>query len=196
MKYRKKVQHISVQINLLVVEEYMCHLTYSKGHNTYYNAILLQVLKTTQGNHWKHLSSTQLSKNINMSTPDFKFQQLNTTCKILDYVSWNYCTMYNISIPFCKSFLEKDCVISAQYPLPDYSEDLLRLVRDFDARIVVFLCPIKDLASVRKFIQFFVKFWQYTIRFQSWRVAGWLILFKVPLKIISLLGRHYYFPIK
>ena len=51
-----------------------------------------------------------------------------------------------------KSFLEKDCLISAQYPLPDYSEDLLRLVRDFDARVVVFLCPIKDLASVRKFI--------------------------------------------
>ena len=65
--------------------------------------------------------------------------------------------MHNISIPFSKSFLEKDCLISAQYPLPDYSEDLLRLVRDFDARIVIFLCPIKDLASVRKFIQIFVK---------------------------------------
>nr|XP_022311632.1 receptor-type tyrosine-protein phosphatase epsilon-like [Crassostrea virginica] len=73
--------------SVLPVEEYMCHLSYSKGHNTYYNAILLQ------------------------------------------------------------SFLEKDCLISAQYPLPDYSEDLLRLVRDFDARVVVFLCPIKDLAS-------------------------------------------------
>ncbi|XP_078329579.1 receptor-type tyrosine-protein phosphatase epsilon-like [Crassostrea virginica] len=73
--------------SVLPVEEYMCHLSYSKGHNTYYNAILLQ------------------------------------------------------------SFLEKDCIISAQYPLPDYSEDLLRLVRDFNARIVVFLCPIKDLAS-------------------------------------------------
>nr|XP_022306102.1 receptor-type tyrosine-protein phosphatase epsilon-like [Crassostrea virginica] len=73
--------------SVLPVEEYMCHLSYSKGHNTYYNAILLQ------------------------------------------------------------SFLEKDCIISAQYPLPDYSEDLLRLVRDLNARIVVFLCPIKDLAS-------------------------------------------------
>ena len=55
-------------------------------------------------------------------------------------------------IPLIKSFLEKDCLISAQYPLPEYSEDLLRLVRDFNARIVVFLCPIKDLASVRIFI--------------------------------------------
>ncbi|XP_078330682.1 receptor-type tyrosine-protein phosphatase epsilon-like [Crassostrea virginica] len=73
--------------SVLPVEEYMCHLSYSKGHNTYYNAILLQ------------------------------------------------------------SFLEKDCLISAQYPLPEISEDLLRLVRDFNARIVVFLCPIKDLAS-------------------------------------------------
>ena len=50
---------------------------------------------------------------------------------------------------FFKSFLEKDCMISGQYPLPDYTEDLLRLIRDFDARIVVFLCPVKDLASVR-----------------------------------------------
>ncbi|XP_078329582.1 receptor-type tyrosine-protein phosphatase epsilon-like [Crassostrea virginica] len=73
--------------SVLPVEEYMCHLSYSKGHNTYYNAILLQ------------------------------------------------------------SFLEKDSLISAQFPLPDYSEDLLRLVRDFNARIVVFLCPIKDLES-------------------------------------------------
>nr|XP_022305063.1 receptor-type tyrosine-protein phosphatase epsilon-like [Crassostrea virginica] len=73
--------------SVLPVEEYMCHLSYSKGHNTYFNAILLQ------------------------------------------------------------SFLEKDSLISAQFPLPDYSEDLLRLIRDFNAQIVVFLCPIKDLAS-------------------------------------------------
>nr|XP_022311638.1 receptor-type tyrosine-protein phosphatase epsilon-like [Crassostrea virginica] len=73
--------------SILPVEEYMCHLSYSTDHNTYYNAILLQ------------------------------------------------------------SFLEKDCVICAQYPLPDYSEDLLRLVWDFNARIVVFLSPIKHLAS-------------------------------------------------
>ena len=50
---------------------------------------------------------------------------------------------------FFKSFLEKDCMISGQYPLPEYTEDLLRLIRDFDARIVVFLCPVKDLACVR-----------------------------------------------
>nr|XP_022311762.1 receptor-type tyrosine-protein phosphatase epsilon-like isoform X1 [Crassostrea virginica] len=72
--------------NVLPVEQYMCHLSYAKGRNTYYNAVLLQ------------------------------------------------------------SFLEKDCMISGQYPLPDYTEDLLRLIRDFDARIVVFLCPVKDLA--------------------------------------------------
>nr|XP_022305530.1 receptor-type tyrosine-protein phosphatase epsilon-like isoform X2 [Crassostrea virginica] len=72
--------------NVLPVEQYMCHLSYAKGRNTYYNAVLLQ------------------------------------------------------------SFLEKDCMISGQYPLPEYTEDLLRLIRDFDARIVVFLCPVKDLA--------------------------------------------------
>nr|XP_022311761.1 receptor-type tyrosine-protein phosphatase epsilon-like [Crassostrea virginica] len=72
--------------NVLPVEQYMCHLSYAKGRNTYYNAVLLQ------------------------------------------------------------SFLEKDCMISGQYPLPEYTEDLLRLIRDFDVRIVVFLCPVKDLA--------------------------------------------------
>nr|XP_022305526.1 receptor-type tyrosine-protein phosphatase epsilon-like isoform X2 [Crassostrea virginica] len=73
--------------NVLPVEQYICHLSYVRGRNTYYNAVLLQ------------------------------------------------------------SFLEKDCMISGQYPLPDYTEDLLRIIRDFDARIVVFLCPVKDLAS-------------------------------------------------
>ena len=67
-------------------------------------------------------------------------------------------TMYTIFISILKSFLEKDCVISAQYPLPDYSEDLLRLVWDFNARIVVFLCPIKELASVRTFIHTCIHF--------------------------------------
>ena len=27
----------------LLVEEYMCHLSYTEGLNTYYNAVLLQV---------------------------------------------------------------------------------------------------------------------------------------------------------
>nr|XP_034321702.1 receptor-type tyrosine-protein phosphatase epsilon [Crassostrea gigas] len=69
------------------VEEFLCHLSYIKGHNTYYNAVLLQ------------------------------------------------------------SFLEKDSLISAQYPLPDNTEDFLRLIKDFDARVVVFLCPLKDIES-------------------------------------------------
>ena len=72
-------------------------------------------------------------------------------------------------IPFIKSFLEKDCLISAQFPLPEYSEDLLRLVRDFNARIVVFLCPIKDLASVRIFIYTLMTI--YDICFQNRQVA-------------------------
>ena len=66
------------------------------------------------------------------------------------------CTLF---ISFLKSFLEKDCVICAQYPLPDYSEDLLRLVWDFNARIVVFLSPIKDLVSVRTFIHTCIHFY-------------------------------------
>ncbi|XP_052694681.1 receptor-type tyrosine-protein phosphatase epsilon-like [Crassostrea angulata] len=71
--------------SVLPVEEFMCHLYYMKGYNTYYNAVLIQ------------------------------------------------------------SFLEKDSLISAQYPLPDNTEDFLRLIKDFDARVVVFLCPLEDI---------------------------------------------------
>ncbi|XP_052694743.1 receptor-type tyrosine-protein phosphatase alpha-like [Crassostrea angulata] len=76
--------------SVLPVEEFLCHLSYIKDHNTYYNAVLLQ------------------------------------------------------------SFLEKDSLISAQYPLPDNTEDFLRLIKDFDARVVVFLCPLKDIESTSK----------------------------------------------
>uniref|UniRef100_A0A8W8NU40 Receptor-type tyrosine-protein phosphatase kappa n=1 Tax=Magallana gigas TaxID=29159 RepID=A0A8W8NU40_MAGGI len=76
--------------SVLPVEEFLCHLSYIKGHNTYYNAVLLQ------------------------------------------------------------SYLEKDSLISAQYPLPDNTEDFLRLIKDFDARVVVFLCPLKDIESTSK----------------------------------------------
>ncbi|XP_061170764.1 receptor-type tyrosine-protein phosphatase alpha-like [Saccostrea echinata] len=73
--------------SVLPVEEFLCYLSYTKGRNTYYNAVLLQ------------------------------------------------------------SFTEKDSLISAQYPLPDYTEDFLRLISDFDARVVVFMCPIRELKS-------------------------------------------------
>ncbi|XP_061170695.1 uncharacterized protein LOC133180136 [Saccostrea echinata] len=73
--------------NVLPLDEYLCHLSYSKGRNTYYNAVILQ------------------------------------------------------------SFTENDSLISAQYPLPDYAEDFLRLIKDFDVSVVVFLCPLKDLKS-------------------------------------------------
>ncbi|XP_061185174.1 receptor-type tyrosine-protein phosphatase alpha-like [Saccostrea echinata] len=73
--------------SVLPLDEYLCRLSYSKGRNTYYNAVLLQ------------------------------------------------------------SFTENDCLISAQYPLPDYTEDFLRLIRDFDVGVVVFLCPLKELKS-------------------------------------------------
>lgn len=76
--------------SVLPVEEFMCHLYYIKGYNTYYNAVLIQ------------------------------------------------------------SYLEKESLISAQYPLPDTTEDFLRLVKDFDARVVVFLGPLKDIESTPK----------------------------------------------
>lgn len=56
---------------------------------------------------------------------------------------------------FIQSYLEKDSLISAQYPLPDNTEDFLRLVKDFDARVVVFLCPLKDIESVWEILSLF-----------------------------------------
>ncbi|XP_061170697.1 receptor-type tyrosine-protein phosphatase alpha-like [Saccostrea echinata] len=83
--------HTNISANytesVLPVEKFMCYLSYTKGRNNYYNAVLLQ------------------------------------------------------------SFTENDCLISAQYPLPDYTEDLLRLIRDFDARVVVFLGLLKEIKS-------------------------------------------------
>ncbi|XP_078327505.1 receptor-type tyrosine-protein phosphatase epsilon-like [Crassostrea virginica] len=81
--------HISANYtqSVLPLEEYMCHLSYKEGQNTYYNAVLIQ------------------------------------------------------------TFLQNDSMISAQYPLPEYTEDFLRLIRDFNARIIVFLCAIKDTKS-------------------------------------------------
>ncbi|XP_065941091.1 receptor-type tyrosine-protein phosphatase epsilon [Magallana gigas] len=76
--------------SVLPVEEFMCHLYYMKGYNTYYNAVLIQ------------------------------------------------------------SYLEKESLISAQYPLSDNTEGFLRLIKDFDARVVVFLCPLKDIESTSK----------------------------------------------
>ncbi|XP_062607646.1 receptor-type tyrosine-protein phosphatase T-like, partial [Saccostrea cucullata] len=73
--------------SVLPLDEFLCYLSYSKGRNTYYNAVTLQ------------------------------------------------------------SYTENDSLISAQYPLPDFTEDFLRLIRDFDARVVVFMCPLKDLKS-------------------------------------------------
>ncbi|XP_061170693.1 receptor-type tyrosine-protein phosphatase epsilon-like [Saccostrea echinata] len=73
--------------SVLPLDEYLCHLSYSKGRNTYYNAVILQ------------------------------------------------------------SFTENDNLISAQYPLPVYTEDFLRLIKDFDVNVAVFLCPLKDLKS-------------------------------------------------
>ncbi|XP_056002462.1 receptor-type tyrosine-protein phosphatase alpha-like isoform X2 [Ostrea edulis] len=54
-------------------------------------------------------------------------------------------TYYNAVLH--QTFTANDLLISAQYPLPDYSEDFLKLVKDFDARVVVFMCPLKDLKS-------------------------------------------------
>nr|XP_034321698.1 receptor-type tyrosine-protein phosphatase epsilon isoform X3 [Crassostrea gigas] len=56
-------------------------------------------------------------------------------------------TYYNAIL--LQSYLETDSLISAQYPLPDNTEDFLRLVNDFDARVVVFLCPLEDIDSTQ-----------------------------------------------
>uniref|UniRef100_K1PK35 Receptor-type tyrosine-protein phosphatase U n=1 Tax=Magallana gigas TaxID=29159 RepID=K1PK35_MAGGI len=46
-----------------------------------------------------------------------------------------------------ESYLEMDSLISAQYPIPDNTEDFLRLIYDYGASVVVFLGPINDIES-------------------------------------------------
>lgn len=41
-----------------------------------------------------------------------------------------------------------DSLISAQYPIPDNTEDFLSLIYDYYASVVVFLGPINDIESV------------------------------------------------
>ncbi|XP_061170708.1 receptor-type tyrosine-protein phosphatase epsilon-like [Saccostrea echinata] len=54
-------------------------------------------------------------------------------------------TYYNAV--FLQSYKENDSLITAQYPVQDYTEDFLRLVKDMNVRVVVFLCPLSDLES-------------------------------------------------
>ncbi|XP_061170756.1 receptor-type tyrosine-protein phosphatase alpha-like isoform X1 [Saccostrea echinata] len=54
-------------------------------------------------------------------------------------------TYYNAV--FLQSYKEHDSLISAQYPLNDYTEDFLRLVKDMNVSVVVYLCPLSDLES-------------------------------------------------
>ncbi|XP_062600098.1 receptor-type tyrosine-protein phosphatase alpha-like [Saccostrea cucullata] len=46
-----------------------------------------------------------------------------------------------------QSFTTNDSLISAQFPLPDYTEDFLRLLKDFSVHTVVSMCPLKDIKS-------------------------------------------------
>ncbi|XP_061196039.1 receptor-type tyrosine-protein phosphatase alpha-like [Saccostrea echinata] len=69
----------------------------------------------------------------------------------LDYVK-NRGTYYNAVL--LKSITSNDILISAQYPLPDYTEDFLRLLTDFDVRIAVFLSPLRDISSSTLWLPF------------------------------------------
>ncbi|XP_061196028.1 receptor-type tyrosine-protein phosphatase epsilon-like [Saccostrea echinata] len=46
-----------------------------------------------------------------------------------------------------QSFTRSDCLISAQFPLPDYIEDFLSLVRAFYTPIIVSLFPLREFPS-------------------------------------------------
>ncbi|XP_061180001.1 receptor-type tyrosine-protein phosphatase alpha-like [Saccostrea echinata] len=46
-----------------------------------------------------------------------------------------------------QAFTSNDSLISAQFPLPDYTEDFLRLLKDFSVHTVVFMCPLRDIKS-------------------------------------------------
>lgn len=51
-----------------------------------------------------------------------------------------------------QSFTRSDRFISAQFTLPDYTEDFLTLVKTYNAYTVVSLYPLDDAQSVRKFL--------------------------------------------
>ena len=58
-----------------------------------------------------------------------------------------------IGVNICNSFYHQsytrsDLFLSAQYPLPDYTEDFLRLVKAYYAPTVVSLQPLADVESV------------------------------------------------
>lgn len=58
-----------------------------------------------------------------------------------------------ICTPFCicfwlQSFTITDRFISAQFPLPDYTEDFLRLVEAYYTPTIVSLCPLMEVESV------------------------------------------------
>lgn len=53
-----------------------------------------------------------------------------------------------LAICWFQSFTIPDRFISAQFPLPDYTEDFLRLVEAYYTPTIVSLCPLMEVESV------------------------------------------------
>lgn len=69
---------------------------------------------------------------------------------------------WNTWVITLQSFTRSDRFISAQFSLPDYTEDFLTLVKTYNAYTVVSLYPLDEVQSVRKFL--FLEFICFTIK--------------------------------
>lgn len=64
--------------------------------------------------------------------------------------NWRLQIFYSFSCNFWfQSFTIPDRFISAQFPLPDYTEDFLRLVEAYYTPTIVSLCPLMEVESVK-----------------------------------------------
>ncbi|XP_062620098.1 receptor-type tyrosine-protein phosphatase alpha-like [Saccostrea cucullata] len=127
------------------LQEYQQHSCYSNSGKNQTNPSLsgeFEELTNLKKEHsQKDFESGQANIKANYSPAILPVEEFRC---YLDYVK-NRGTYYNAVL--LKSFTRNDALISAQYPLPDYTEDFLRLLTDFDVRFAVFLSPLRDISS-------------------------------------------------
>lgn len=163
---------MTVSLLTLTVEWYLCPLTNTKNKNTYYNAVSLQVwyflllfsyikisiwqmlcasyqylclfmmIVKNRKNTWC-LNFIEIICNASLSHKDKNIQCFK------QFWNWRLQIFNSFSCNFWfQSFTIPDRFISAQFPLPDYTEDFLRLVEAYYTPTIVSLCPLMEVESV------------------------------------------------
>ena len=79
-------------------------------------------------------------------------------------------------ISFFQSFTTKDCIISAQYPVPSASVDLIRLLVDHECSILVSMNPLSSIPSVTHTLRSLL------IQISSYTGRGWTTLLHMSVK--------------